>query len=322
MQLLLETNGLKLSVAKKRFLVEGKNERRYISPKLVDSIAIHANILLTSAVVELAISSEIPVLFFDRIGNPLGRTWSLRFKSHPLIRRNQVFFEADAKRSLEWVVSLYSIKAAGQAGNLKKLKSRHPTALAELAAFPEKLKTLEKLPGKNMEAVIMGIEGAAARAYWEAISMALPAGYRFDGRSRRPAQDFFNCALNYTYGMLYNVVEGALFSAGLDPYLGIVHADEYNRPALAFDMIEPFRPWFDALVAEAFINDRLQPDHFSPLTKGGWTLNRSGKKVLIPLFMEYLNSKMRWQGKRLSRKNHIYQFAGEFAAMLKGLDYS
>ena len=42
--------------------------------------------------------------------------------------------------------------------------------------------------------------------------------------------------------MLYAVVEGGLFASGLDPHLGILHADEYNKPTLAFDMIEPFRP--------------------------------------------------------------------------------
>ena len=288
---------------------------------MVDSIAIHANILLTSAVVELAIESGIPILFFDGIGNPVGRTWSLRFTSHPLVRRNQVFFERDMSRSFEWVVNLYSLKTSGQVENLKKLKARHPAAAGDIETFIVKLKELERTPGKNMEAVIMGIEGVAARAYWEALSGLMPSGYQFEGRSRQPAQDFFNCALNYTYGMLYNVVEGAVFSAGLDPYLGIVHADEYNRPALVFDMIEPFRPWFDAMVVGMFLASQLESKHFTPLDAGGWTLNREGKKVLIPLFQAHLEEAIHWQGKRLSRKNHIYQFAGEFAALLKDLKF-
>lgn len=42
--------------------------------------------------------------------------------------------------------------------------------------------------------------------------------------------------------MLYSVVEAGLFTAGLDPYLGILHADAHKKPTLSFDLIEPFRP--------------------------------------------------------------------------------
>ncbi len=52
------------------------------------------------------------------------------------------------------------------------------------------------------------------------------------------------------YSMLYAVLEGALFAAGFDPHLSILHADEYNKAVLAFDLIEAFRPWIDRLLIE------------------------------------------------------------------------
>jgi CRISPR-associated protein Cas1 len=319
MQLVLETHGLKLSVRNRSFLVEGKEGKRLISPQMIDSIALHANVLLTSDVVELAIGSGIPILFFDRLGNPLGRTWSLRFESHPLLRRNQVLFERDAANALPWALLLYRMKTAGQLENIAGAAGLDE-AQQNIRQFLTQLEALKPQPGHPLEAVIMGIEGAAARAYWAALATLVPEGFRFEGRSRQPAQDFFNCALNYAYGMLYNVVESAIFSAGLDPYLGIVHADEYNRPALCFDLIEPFRPWFDRLIVQLCNDSRLEPAHFDPLEKkdgGGWRFNKPGKQVLIPAFTGFLKEAVEWQGKSLSRKNHIYQFAGEFAALLK-----
>ena len=118
MQLILDTHGLKLSILQGVFLVEGKEGKRKISPQMIDSIAVHANISLSSAVVELAIEHRIPILFFDGIGNPVGRTWSLRFESHPVIRRNQVHFERDLERVLPWVKQLYKLKTKGQLANL------------------------------------------------------------------------------------------------------------------------------------------------------------------------------------------------------------
>ena len=61
---------------------------------------------------------------------------------------------------------------------------------------------------------------------------------KFEKRSRRPALDHFNSALNYLYGMTYGVVEGGIFAKGLDPFIGLLHTDQYNEPTLAFDLIE------------------------------------------------------------------------------------
>jgi CRISPR-associated protein Cas1 len=38
----------------------------------------------------------------------------------------------------------------------------------------------------------------------------------------------------------------ALFAAGLDPGIGLFHADEDGRPSLALDGIEPIRPYIEA----------------------------------------------------------------------------
>jgi CRISP-associated protein Cas1 len=63
----------------------------------------------------------------------------------------------------------------------------------------------------------LGIEGSIARGSRKIIEAVLENPTLFDGRNRRPATDSFNAALNYAYGMLYNVVEQACFATGLDP---------------------------------------------------------------------------------------------------------
>lgn len=317
MQLVLDSHGLKLSVSRGVFLVEGKEGKRRISPQMITSIAVHANILLSSELVELAIAHKIPLLFFDNIGNPVGRTWSLRFESHPIVRRNQVFFERDLARVQPWVVQLYRQKTQGQLDNLADCPTELLRDRELLEKWIRELEDLQLEAGADFEAVIMGLEGAAAKAYWKVLSAMTPDVFRFEGRSRQPARDYFNCLLNYSYGMLYNTVEGAVFSAGLDPYLGIVHRDNYNRPSLVFDLIEPFRPWVDRLVLDLCTRGLVLPGHFEPLEDKGWSLNKAGKQVVIPAFEACMQEKIHWENRSLSRKNHIYQFSGEFAAMLK-----
>ena len=80
-----------------------------------------------------------------------------------------------------------------------------------------------------------------AKKYFGAISSIVPEKYKFEGRSRNPAKDEFNAMLNYGYGVLYSMVEKACIIAGLDPYIGFLHTDNYNKKSLVFDVIELFR---------------------------------------------------------------------------------
>jgi len=90
------------------------------------------------------------------------------------------------------------------------------------------VKTEDKFFEENRQK-IMGIEGTISRIYFESISKLMPEKYKFQGRSRNPAIDEFNCLLNYAYGVLYSRVERACIIAGLDPYIGFLHTDNYNK---------------------------------------------------------------------------------------------
>lgn len=115
---------------------------------------------------------------------------------------------------------------------------------------------------------MLGLEGKAARAYFEAISSIMPEKYRFAGRSRNPAKDEFNALLNYGYGVLYSLVEKGCIIAGLDPYLGFLHSDSYNKKSLVFDIIEMFRIYVDETVV--FLSRRMVKDGFFEPLEQEW----------------------------------------------------
>lgn len=120
---------------------------------------------------------------------------------------------------------------------------------------------------------------------------------------------------NYFYGMLYAITERALFGAGLDPHLGILHADEYDRPTLSYDLIEPFRPWVDRFILAQIFAEKLAPDVVEPKDKGFWIAS-TAKRTLIPAFNEWMRKNKRWQGKQLSRERQIFRAAGELAKLI------
>jgi len=97
----------------------------------------------------------------------------------------------------------------------------------------------------NLES-LRGIEGYAAKNYWEKFPMLLAEKdgnkLSMNGRNRRPPKDPVNALLSYGYAMLLRDFITALHGTGLDPLYGFYHALVPGRPALALDLMESFRP--------------------------------------------------------------------------------
>jgi len=322
MQLVLDTKGLKLSKKGGIFLIEKEEKSRSISPVKLSSIAVTANVELTTEAVMLAVSHQLPIFFFDRTGRARARLWSPYFSSISTLRRSQVYFR-ETTEATAWMVNLFEWKAEGQIDNLKYLRKQKSglgaalsAALTSLRSNTRQLDNYRDLLIDQAQNPIMGVEGAMARVYWQAVGQSLPRGFRFNGRSRRPAKDIFNAALNYGYGMLYSVVESGLFDAGLDPHLGFLHADEYDKPTLAFDLIEPFRPWVDRLLIQACFDKALEKQHFTS-NQYGIFLNKTGKTFFIPHFNDFLRSKRTFLGQEATVKNHIYFLASSLAQRIR-----
>ncbi len=132
------------------------------------------------------------------------------------------------------------------------------------------LRDLKELYDRAAEAsspeTLLGLEGSAARIYWAEFSNLLNAGpgtFCMHGRNRRPPKDPVNAMLSYGYTLLLRDVHAALAAVGLDPYFGFFHVMEAGRPALALDLMEPFRPLLvDSAVLRAVNEHVLSPDDF------------------------------------------------------------
>ena len=140
----------------------------------------------------------------------------------------------------------------------------------------------------------------------------LPAAYQFATRSKHPATDPFNALLNYGYGMLYGKIEGALIKAGIDPYVGVFHRDDYNRPVLVYDVIERYRVWIDYIVIQ-LCQQAAFPEECFVARNGGIWLEGLGKRILIQSVNDYLAEVITDGPLRRSRMVHIQQYAHDLA---------
>jgi len=277
--------------------------------------------LSTDAII-LALKHNVDIVFVDFDGHPIGRVWHSKLGSTTRIRKAQLQTSMSPD-GVRWVKEWVGNKMINQIEFIKDLKKhRAPLAdyldekLLKIQNLHVSLSILEALNISEIADTIRGLEGTAGRLYFETMSNVLTGEYQFAGRSSRPAKDPFNAFLNYAYGMLYGKIEKALIIAGIDPYLGFLHRDDYNQLSMVFDFIEPYRTYADKVVFRLFTVKKVNKAHTDPITNG-ITLNKQGKELLVNAWNQYMEvDTIRYRGRNQTRSNSIQMDAHTFANKL------
>ena len=139
--------------------------------------------------------------------------------------------------------------------------------------------------------VLLGVEGTAAARYFRALPAMISEGLRagsgafdFEKRNRRPPTDPVNALLSFAYSLLVRAWTVTLAAVGFDPFRGLYHQPRYGRPALALDLMEPFRPLIaDSVVMQVINNGEVQPADFKAAA-GSVALTADGRRSLIAAF--------------------------------------
>jgi CRISP-associated protein Cas1 len=235
----------------------------------------------TQALQELC-GRGITVSYLSSGGWLYGITRGMDHK-HVELRRLQFAAASDEARCLALARRFVSVKIR----NCRTLVRRNAVAAPEHTI--DRLRELVDVAGDASSlGSLLGVEGTAARLYFEAYgSMLRPPGeadrwaFDFDGRNRRPPRDPINALLSFGYAMLAKDVAVALISVGFDPYMGFYHQPRYGRPALALDVMEEFRPLIvDSVVLGTINTGALGGSDF--IRRGGAvSLTPSGRTAFL-----------------------------------------
>ena len=151
---------------------------------------------------------------------------------------------------------------------------------------------------------IMGIEGACAATYWQALADTALLPSSFKGRLGRNASEIGNQMLNYGYTILTSFVWAAIDNTGLEPFCGILHQQRPGKPSLVLDLMEIFRPWVVDRNVIKLRREAERSGNFSPKLK----------KRLSGYIMDTMKKRYPWRGKRLRldtiMQRQAYRFAG------------
>ena len=219
----------------------------------------------------------IPNLIFCFSCQAYTRAWSTNTR---VAARHIAQAEMEIPRQKNAWMRIVKAKIAGQAFNLR---NDH-----------ESLEYLTSLVSKVRSGDPTNCEGQAARFYWRRL-------YNDKNFRRTPGlSSSINGMLDYGYTILRGGIARSILSAGLWPTLGVWHRNRSNVFALADDLIEPFRPAVDSVVAKiAFRTD---------------TLDREGKRELAKV----LDLSFTTDGYTVSTE--LNRIAQNFARYAEGVD--
>jgi len=277
-------------IAKKgETLIVSADEVELAKARLIDvsQVVLYGGVYVTAPALHELMVREIPVSWHSFGGWFMGHTQGVGHKNVEL-RTAQYKASFNPQTCLRLARGLVQAKIA----NSRTLLRRNWRGEDSPDALLRNLKHCgQKAARAEALASLLGVEGEAAAVYFGAFSNLIrqddggaSLSFDFTRRNRRPPTDPVNALLSYAYSLLARSWAVTLSAVGFDPYRGFYHQPRYGRPALALDMMEPFRPIIaDSAVLMAINNGEVRPSDFISVA-GSVNLANDGRKRFIACF--------------------------------------
>ena len=285
--LYVQTPGARVRKEGERLVVETDGQKVETPLIEVSQVALLGPVGISTPALHALMRAEVPVSWMSSGGWLLGHTVGTGNRN-VAVREAQFRAAGDEGRRMAFSRELVAAKIRNSRTMLRRnWRSDRPAdertrVLASLRRIADHARAAPDEPR------LLGYEGEAAAVYFGHFeAMLAPAGtsaapaFEFAHRTRRPPTDPVNALLSFGYALLTRTLLTALTAVGLDPYMGLYHRPRPGRPALALDLMEPFRPIIaDSCALQAINNGEVRRDGFT--TNGpAWALNSGGRKTLI-----------------------------------------
>lgn len=266
----------------KVLVVRGQDTLGSVPLERVIGVVVHGNVDVSGALLRELLWRGVSIIWCSGRGRVVGFA---RSAASPNGLPRQLQRQQSAAGRIDLAREFVGAKIGNQATQLRR------TARDDCAGEVRRIRGLARRCYTAMSSEeLLGVEGEAAAVYFDRFPsmIALGPGDAFvqdwRGRVGRGATDALNVSLNFVYGMLLAEVVRAVLACGLDPHDGFVHSAGRNKPALALDLMEQFRPIIaDSVVLGAINNGELKTSMFTPVL-GGARLRDSGRTTLIAAY--------------------------------------
>ena len=288
--LYVQTPGARLRKSGERLVVETEEESVEVPMIDVSQVALFGPVSVTTPALHALMRAEIAVSWFSTGGWFLGHTVGTG-NGNVAVRQAQYRAAFDGRSSLAFARDLVAAKVRNARTMLRRNWRVSGDAEAKNEVLVRLKRIVQRVPRAQDDGQLLGVEGEAAAIYFSCFEKMLGTGakeglaaFAFSKRNRRPPTDPVNAMLSLAYALLTRVFTTTISATGLDPYLGFYHRPRHGRPALALDLMEPFRPIVaDSCVIQAVNNGEVKPGDFV-FNGPACALKPGGRKAFIAAF--------------------------------------
>jgi len=281
------TQGARVGKTSEALTVASRDDNAEVPLIDVEHVAVFGNVQVTTQAVQ-ALTFAGKGLHLHTQGGKLLATLVPSGRPNLHLRREQFRAADRPERCLpiaRWVV-------AAKVRNQRVLLRRNDTASAHGDTVEALAGAARRAESAADLAELMGTEGDAARKWFAALSTLLgdeEGKPWLTGRTRRPPADPGNAMLSFGYALLVGECVAACQRVGLDPDLGFLHQPVPGRPALALDLMEPYRPLVvDSLALRMIRSGQLHWRDFAQVGDG-WRLHDAARRRVILAFEQRMD---------------------------------
>lgn len=292
--LYVQARGAKVSKKGETLEIETDEESRTVRLKDVSQLVVMGQVYITTPTLHELMSREIPISWYSFGGWFVGHSIGTGHKNVE-IRTAQYRASFDPATCLRLAKGFVVAKIQNQRTLLRRNWKLGQMPEDILNGFQQDIRHAQRASALPQ---LLGAEGQAAARYFRAFSSMLSRTdgetlfFDFEKRNRRPPADPVNALLSFAYALLTRAWTVVLTAVGFDAYRGFYHQPRYGRPALALDLMEPFRPLIaDSSVIQAINNGEIRPSDFISAA-GSVALTPDGRKRFIATFERRLSQEI------------------------------
>lgn len=253
---------------------------------------------MSPALMELCLENNVNITFLSQQGKIRARVVG-HVTGNVLLRQEQFRIADDEARALEFARLFMHGKLYNSIQVLKRGIRDYPDAqfINELQETIDKLLNSKNNIGivTNL-AELLGVEGDSSRNYFQVFDNLIvkqKSDFTFEKRVRRPPTDPTNAMLSLTYGMVRTLVESALTTVGLDPFVGFFHQPRPGRTSLALDLMEELRAYMaDRFVLTLINRQQIKKEDFFRKESGAYLFTEESLKKYLNLWNKRLFDKI------------------------------
>lgn len=231
-----------------------------ISIRTVEAVVVGRNAQLSTQLIMALLNQGSLIFYVNRRGTMVGTLGDTRGAIRSLFRQVDAFRDSQVTVPLARYIVERKIKAQQEVMKyyVKKMSYSedqiNPKAMDSILEQAKRVITLEAL---------RGVEGIAAREYFNCFGLFLRDGWTWEGRRKHPSVDPVNAILSYSYAFLEREVRLCLLGQGYDERIGVLHSNNGRKDSLVYDIMDLFRqPISDRIVLKVLNKQILNESNF------------------------------------------------------------